>query len=294
MYKIIKYAHNPEFEEHSFHFDHVKIYWNEQITFHEQKTWELSFVITGSGTRVIGDTIEPFSRNEIILIPPNIPHCWSFDEMDADDSGKIENITITFSNLFLENCKITFPELETVINKILHHKEAISFKGDTLIRLQDLLITMKPESEIEKISSLIKVLALISSSENANTVGKPVIEDKKTKRMQKIILYLMNNYQNAITLDEMAKLVDLDKSSFCIFFKKMTGKTFFTYLTEYRIESSCHMITKTNLTIAEICFASGFNDVPYYNRVFKKIKKIRPTEYRTQHPKQAIPRHTYV
>ena len=280
MLKKVKYAHVPEFEEHSFHFDHVRIFWNEQITFHEQKTWELSYVITGSGTRIIGDTIEPFSRNEIILIPPNIPHCWSFDELDADDSGKIENITIVFSDNFLNNCKTTFPEFDNIIRQILANKEAISFKGDTLIRLQNFLTSMKTESKIERISSLIKVLALISSPEKANAVGKALIEDKKTKRMQKILLYIMNNYQNTITLEEMAKLVGLDKSSFCIFFKKMTGKTFFTYLTEYRIESSCQMITKTNMTIAEICFSSGFKDVPYYNRVFKKIKNIRPTEYR--------------
>ena len=280
MLNEVKYIHIPEFEEYSFHFDHVKIFWNEQISFHEQNTWELSYVITGSGTRIIGDTIEPFSHNEIILIPPNIPHCWSFDELDADESGKIENITITFSDLFLENCKRTFHELDNIINKILQNKEAISFKGDTLIRLQQLLISMKAESEIEKISSLIKVFALISMQENIKTVGKPVIEDMKAKRMQKILLYMMNNYQKSITLEEMANLLGLDKSSFCIFFKKMTGKTFFTYLTEYRIESSCQMITKTNLTISEICFASGFNDVPYYNRVFKKIKNIRPTEYR--------------
>ena len=280
MLEKVKYIHVPESEGHSFHFDHVRIYWNEQVTFHEQNTWELSYVITGSGQRIIGDTMESFSRNEIILIPPNIPHCWSFDEMDADDSGKIENITITFSDLFLENFKHTFPEFDDIINKILQNKEAMSFKGNTLIQLQNLLISMKTESEVEKISTLIKVLSLISSSENANAVGKPVIEDKKAKRMQKILLYIMNNYQNTITLEEMAKLVDLDKSSFCIFFKKMTGKTFFSYLTEYRIESSCQMITKTNLTIAEICFASGFNDVPYYNRVFKKIKNIRPTKYR--------------
>jgi len=280
MLEKIKYAHIPESKERSFHFDYVKIYWDEQVTFHEQKSWELSYVITGSGQRIIGDTIEPFSRNEIILIPPDIPHCWSFGELDADISGKIENITITFSDLFLDNCRIAFPELDNIINKVQQNKEAISFKGDTLTRLQNLLVTMKTESEIEKIASFIKVLALISSPENANTVGKPVIEDRKMKRMQKILMYIMNNYQNTITLEEVANLIDLDKSSFCIFFKKMTGKTFFTYLTEYRIESSCQMITKTNLTIAEICFASGFNDVPYYNRVFKKIKNIKPTAYR--------------
>lgn len=144
---------------------------------------------------------------------------------------------------------------------------------------------MAIQSEVERISSLIKVLKLISSPENTNTVGKQVFEDRKTKRMQKILLHIMNNYQNTITLEEMAKLVNLDKSSFCVFFKKMTGKTFFSYLTEYRIESSCQMIIKTNMTIAEICFASGFRDIPYYNRVFKKIKNYTPTEYRKKEKK---------
>lgn len=280
MFEKSKYTYVPELQKHSFFFDHVKIYWNEQITFHKQKTWELSYVITGSGTRIIGDTIEPFSRNEIILIPPDIPHCWAFNEFDADETGRIENITLTFSELFLEKCIAAFPEMDKYIKRMQHNTEAISFKGNTLIQLQNLMLSMIKQTEIEKISSLIKLLVLISSPEDSNAVGKPIIEDKKTIRMQKIQLYIMNNYQNNINLDEMAKLIELDKSSFCIFFKKMTGKTFFSYLTEYRIESSCQMLIQTNLSIAEICFISGFKDIPYYNRVFKRIKNITPTEYR--------------
>ncbi|MFV0468477.1 MAG: AraC family transcriptional regulator [Dysgonomonas sp.] len=280
MLKKIKYTHIPKSEEYSFHFDHVRIYWDEQITLHQQKTWELSYVITGSGTRIIGDTIEPFSRGEIILIPPDMPHCWSFDALDANESGKIENITITFSDRFLENCISTFPEMNDYIRGIQQNTKAISFKGETLAPLQYIISSMAEQSTVERISSLIKILALISSLENTDAVGRYIVEDRKKDRMQKILLYIMNNYQNTISLEEMAKLVDLDRSSFCIFFKKMTGKTFFSYLTEYRIESSCQMIIKTNMTIAEICFASGFKDVPYYNRVFKKVKNITPTEYR--------------
>lgn len=280
MIEKIKYTHILDSEERSFHFDHVRIYWNEQITFHQQKTWELSYVITGSGTRIIGDTIELFSRNEIILIPPDIPHCWSFDELDADEDGKIENITITFSNQTLDDCASLFPETADYISRLQQNKEAISFKGDTQIRLQQLLNSMISETGIQRLSSFIRLIALTSFPEQTHTVGKVTIEDKKTKRMQKILLYIMNNYQHTIALEDAAKVLGLDKSSFCIFFKKMTGKTFFSYLTEYRIESSCHMIAKTNMTIAEICFASGFRDVPYYNRVFRKIKNITPSEYR--------------
>lgn len=288
MFKKLKYTYIPELKKHSFFFDHVKIYWNEQITFHQQKTWELSYVITGSGTRIIGDTIEPFSRNEIILIPPDIPHCWSFNESDADEAGKIENITLTFSNRLLEKCIATFPEMDNYIKRMQYNTEAIFFKGTTLMQLQNLMLSMTKQTEIERISSLIKLLVLISSPEDANNVGKPIIEDKKTMRIQKIQLYIMNKYQNNINLNEMAKLVELDKSSFCIFFKKMTGKTFFSYLTEYRIESSCQMLIQTSLSVAEICFLSGFKDVPYYNRVFKRIKNITPTEYRKIPSQQSL------
>lgn len=60
----------------------------------------------------------------------------------------------------------------------------------------------------------------------------------------------------------------------------MTGKTFFTYLNDYRIETSCQMMTKNKMTIAEVCYASGFKDVPYYNRTFKKLKGMTPTKYK--------------
>lgn len=281
MREKIKYTHIPKLEEKSFNFDHVKINLHEQITLHQQKTWELSYIIIGSGTRIMGDQIESFSRNEIILIPPDLPHCWSFDKLDIDKNGKIENITITLSNNFLERCMSSFPELATYIGKILQRKSAVSFKGKTLKQLQQLMTAMVYETEIERLSSLIKILAIISTPEDIHAVGNPTFEDKKSKRMQKLLLYIMNNYQHSITLNDVSKLIGLDKSSFCIFLKKMTNKTFFTYLTEYRIEVSCLMIAKTNMTISEICYSSGFKDVPYYNRVFKKLKSMTPSEYRS-------------
>lgn len=100
------------------------------------------------------------------------------------------------------------------------------------------------------------------------------------KRKQSIYLYVMNNYQHNITLDEASRFAGMEKSAFCVFFKKMTGKSFFTFLTDYRIEASCQMLLKTSKSVAEVCIASGFRDVPYYNRVFKKAKEMTPSEYR--------------
>ena len=280
MHEKLKFAYHPADNFNTFLFDHVHILSNEQIALHQQQTWELSYVITGQGMRIIGDTMERFSQGEVVLVPPNIPHYWAFDEHVSDNEGKIENITLSFTDSLLKNIKTTFPELTNSITKIEEYDNALSFNGHPLERLRKIMQKTITQPHAEQTSSLLDILSIISSQKKAVEVGRFVVENKAAKRLQRIYLYVMNNYNNMITLDEVAAYAAMEKSAFCVFFKKMTGKTFFAYLTEYRIESSCQMIKKTNLTIAEICFASGFNDVPYYNRVFKKMKNIRPTEYR--------------
>ena len=82
-----------------------------------------------------------------------------------------------------------------------------------------------------------------------------------------------------ITLDDVARHVGMNRTSFCIFFKKVSGKTFVTYLNEYRIELACRLLKQQKVSVAEICYQVGFNNVPYFNRVFKKMKGVSPSEY---------------
>ncbi len=278
MKQNLKYY--PRARTHTFHFDHVHIKWNQQVPLHQQETWELSYIITGSGARIIGDVVENFSKGEVILIPPNIPHCWSFDESVHDSEGKIENITIVFENDFLESCKNLFPELFSSISQLQGNENAVSFTDELLNKLQVLMTSMIQQNNIERVSSFIKLLELIAYCKDMQIVGRPVVENKREKKLQEIYLFILSNFQRNISLEEISKSVGMQKSSFCVFFKKMTGKSFLTYLTEFRIESSCQMLLKTKLSVAEICLASGFNDIPYYNRVFKKIKDVTPTQFR--------------
>ena len=276
--KNLKYF--PSSETETFSFDHVHIRFDEQVPMHQQETWELAYIISGAGIRIIGDVVENFSAGEIILIPPDIPHCWLFDKNVHDEEGKIENICIFFKDQFLENCKNCFPELAETISNIQKNPNALSFSGLNQKKIQEKMREMMEQNKIERLSSLILILHLISNYSSTNIVGHATKERKKEKKLHKIYLFVMNNFHRNIELDEIAKVSGMPKSTFCVFFKKMTGKSFVTYLTEFRIESSCQMLLKTKMSVSEICIASGFNDIPYYNRIFKKIKNLTPTEYR--------------
>lgn len=276
--KTLKYYPSPSTE--TFSFDHVHITLDKQIPMHQQETWELAYIISGSGIRIIGDVVENFSEGEVILIPPDVPHCWSFDKNVYDKDGKIEHICVFFKNEFLDNLKQSFSELNQTISKIKDNQNALSFFDETQKKLQELMMTMRSQNTIERLSSIILILDQISSSKSANIVGSKTSERKNEKKLHEIYMFILSNFHRNIELDEVAKLVGMPKSTFCLFFKKMTGKSFMTYLTDFRIESSCQMLLKTKMSVSEICVASGFNDIPYYNRIFKKIKNQTPTEYR--------------
>jgi YesN/AraC family two-component response regulator len=276
----IKYCPPPENNEKSFYFDHVRIFWNEQITYHQAEDWELSYIIKGSGTRVLGDTVETFLSGEVILLPPKMPHGWYFNEFDHDEQGKIENITIIFSKKLLYNLSNIFPELTATVQTLNTCQKALTFGGHTLKKLQVKITEMLSQTNAEQIASFINLLSIISNFKDTKAVGHFNKRNKTAVKMQDISRFMVHNYQRKITLDEIAKYVNMNRSSFCTFFKREKGKSFLTALNEYRIECSCLMLRETNMAVTDICYSVGFDDVPYFNRTFRKLKGETPKNFR--------------
>jgi len=276
----VKYSHVQFPEGKSFYFDHVRIFWNEQITLHQQREWEISYIIKGSGTRLIGDVVEPFASGEVILLPPNLPHAWFFNEFDHDADGKIENITIIFPKALLDSIQLLFPELEQVVTLFKALDKAVGFDGSVLADLQRMMKEMTAQNDQQQIASLITILSRIAESSQNRIVGYCEKSTRSADKVREIYRYVLNHYQREITLDEIAHHVEMNRSSFCTFYRRETGKTFFSALNEYRVNCACMMLRETNKSIAEICYATGFNDVPHFSRTFKKVIGESAREYR--------------
>jgi AraC-like DNA-binding protein len=279
----VKYCHVYIDADKSFYFDHVHIVWDQQMTLHQHDEREISYIVTGSGTRVIGDVVETFSRGEVLFLPPNMPHGWYFNDYDHDSEGKIENITIIFPESMLDRFNVSFPETQGCISAIRRYKDGVSFGGHTLRMIQELMTGMVAQNSVGRLSSFLQLMSIIGSSSEARVVGSRYRKDKVAAKMQEVSRFMMNNFQREVSLDEVARYLGMNKSAFCSFFKREQGKTFFSALNEYRIDCSCLMLRETELSIADVCFAVGFNDIPHYNRTFKKLKGISPKHYRAQY-----------
>jgi AraC-like DNA-binding protein len=119
-------------------------------------------------------------------------------------------------------------------------------------------------------------LATISNSIEPEPGDQP--EDQVVSRAKK---YISERFQERITLDEAAQAVNASTRHFCKVFKQATGITFTDYLARTRVEKAKHLLQNPHLRVSEIAFETGFDSISQFNRSFKRITGMSPTQFRS-------------
>lgn len=282
----------PEVENHSFFFVNRFLEINVEAKLHRHNAWELYYVVHGYGNRIAGDMLQPFSAGDVALIPPDMPHRWEYTPASADSNGCIRYLMVAFSSALVEQCITIFPELRNRLTGIIFPTDALKFGPESSPTIRRILSQMCEMDELGRLCEMFRLLPVVFTSSDHMLAGKPMRIERDVRRMQHICTYVMAHYVHTISLDEIAAEVGMNRSAFCSYFKRCKEITFFEFLSAYRIDTACEMLTTSQLSIAEICYAVGFNDVPHFNRTFKKMKHISPREYKKQFSKplnQQIP-----
>lgn len=106
---------------------------------------------------------------------------------------------------------------------------------------------------------------------------------KDEQRVKLALDYIKANYREQITLDEIAKELNICKSECCRCFKRVLGLTPIEYVVRYRIYTAAFLLDEPGQKrndIAEIAVKVGFNNISYFNKMFKKYIGMTPSEYR--------------
>lgn len=279
---------NMKQENPTLTFYHVSLHPDQQIGLHRQQSWELSYIIHGSGVRTLGSVHEPFSSSDAVLIAPEVSHQWLFDSQDTDESGNIENITISFPRDMLHQLAEIIPEYVPLASWYDSIGTALVFAKPESEVIGDALLQMQSQPHHLRIAQLLQVLSDIFEHHHLTPLaGSPSIGQFSTKassdsRIQKIEVFLACNYQRKVNLEDLASHVGLNRSSLCTYFKQRMGKTIMQYLIDLRLTIAKQLLESDDLSIAQCCYKSGFNDIPHFNRTFKRSMGITPNEYRAK------------
>ena len=102
-----------------------------------------------------------------------------------------------------------------------------------------------------------------------------------SQRLETVFAYMNRNFSRQISLRDVAETVNMSEVSFSRFIKKATGQNFIDTLAEIRLGHVSRMLIDTDMTIAEIAFCCGFNNMANFNRIFKRKKGMPPHRFRT-------------
>lgn len=257
--------------------------------FHYHNEYELMFHIENRGTRFVGDSIQRFDNGDLVIIGPNTPHYWHSDDVyfkrDLNLLAKV--ILIQFSKDFLGQDFFNLPEMRTVKELLAKASRGVQILGDDRNRIDLLIMELPSCNGWEQLIKLIYILCIISESTKTRMLASAGFNEanwmKFDKKIGNIFDFLLKNYTRQISLEEISEYANMNKSAFCRYFKKSANKTFTQALNEIRIGFACKEIIYSNKTIAEISFFCGYENVTYFNRIFKQIKKRTPMEYRAFH-----------
>ncbi|MDV7187689.1 AraC family transcriptional regulator [Lutibacter sp. TH_r2] len=247
---------------------------------HQHKEIQISLVISGEGTFVIGDYVGAFKANDIFVIGENLPHVFKQDDAFK---GKTEMVSIFFSKNSYGEHFFELPEfdhMQLLLNDIGLGVRIKSNKKE----LSELINTIKTQVKFNQFLSFLHILNLLSESKRetlSSLINLKKYGGNEGKRMSDIFQYTMNNFHKEVSLHDVANIANMTPNAFCRYFKQRTTKTFVNFLIDIRIGNACKLLAKNNdLSITEISYKSGFNNLANFNRKFKAIKGITPSEYR--------------
>ena len=252
---------------------------------HYHPEFEIIFVEKSYGIRLMGSHIGNFSDGDLVFISSNLPHVWKNDNnfYQNDENLKVDAYVIHFREDALGEKFFSFPEFTNIRKLFVHGQQGVLIKGKDVGHIYELIKKVYLASGIERLLLFLKTLEEIARIEDYELLSSPGYVNSvnlvDTQRINTVVEFLMTNYTRDISVDEVAKLVKMNKSSFCRYFKSRTHKTCSQFLNEIRITHACKLLVNDNLTASEVCYETGYNNISHFTRQFKLITGTTTKNY---------------
>ena len=241
---------------------------------------EICFTRKSSGQRFVGNKIAPYEIGDLVMLGSFLPHGFTTSE-------ETDQIVIQFNEHFMGKTFLEKPEMRKILELIHRANMGLEFHGKTQKKAARKIIEILTEQGSIKFIKLLQLLTILANSEEYKTICSKnystTLNKDQLNRVKTIFEYIEKNYQKEISIPEIAKSLNLSESAFYKFIRKHTKKKFTQIINEYRINHATKLLIETELTISQICYQSGYNNLSYFNRKFRAITKIRPNEFREKY-----------
>ncbi len=254
-------------------FDHVSMHWHEEV--------EIISIKKGYGIVHVDLVRLEVKAGDFIFILPGQLHSI---EQNQNFVMEYENIIFNTDVLNTNDmCSINFlrPVFDGETNfPILIDGEKSYYESiyRSIENLDDLCNRRPFGYQLAVKGTLFQIFFTLIT--NSDSISHKIKKNKSLDKMKIILSYIQENYSKQITIEEISGVCYYSKSHFMKFFKASTGQGFVQYLNDYRLNIAAQMLSSTSDNIIDIALKTGFENLSYFNRVFKKKYGTSPSQYR--------------
>ena len=250
--------------------------------YHFHPEYELTLIVNGSGKRYVGIHMNDYTAGDLVLLGSNLPHCWK--TTPSNNHEKSISIVIQFQKDFLGKDFFTVPETRRIRQLLNNSSHGIQFTGNTTMLQQKMQKILQEADPFKKLLLMLDMLHELAAANDYLMLDKqnayPALSLNEKERIHTAMAYIVENFQNNISLKAVAATVNMTPEAFCKYFKKMSRKTFIEVVNDYRIDFAIGQLVNTEKSIVQIGFDSGFNDISNFYKTFKNRTKLSPLGYR--------------
>lgn len=258
---------------------------------HFHPHYQLFTVIEGSGTRFIGDDIRHFEAGDTVFLGPNLPHLWRSDRayFERNSTLQTQGIVVYFTEDFLGKEFFEKPEMYALKQLLLSSERGLDIQNTMRNIIVDDLKELTILRGFDGVLKLLSILQKLTQTIDCKFITSINYENNhkisETERMRLVHEYVMKHYKEKISLSEVAALANMAEAAFCRYFKSRTNKTFSDFVSEIRIGQACKLLLDNKMSVAQVCYESGYNTVSNFNNQFKLLKGKSPKQYQKMYIK---------
>ena len=260
---------------------------------HIHDVLELNFVANAAGARrVVGDSSEVIDNLDLVLITsPDLEHVWEQYECKSED---IHEVTVQFRlNFDLDTSPFRFSSYKSIYDMLIRAQRGLAFPPEAIMLVYHRLARLSSIEEgfiaVQEFFSILYELSKFDDArELASSSFAKVEVVSESKRILKVKNYIDEHYKDDLSLEQLADIVGMTPTAFSRYFKQRTAKNNSEYIVDIRLGHSARLLVDTSDSVSEICWATGFNTLSNFNRLFRKRKGCSPTEFREKYQKTKV------
>jgi len=254
---------------------------------HHHPEYELTLTMNSRGKRYIGDSVADYEGNDLVLVPPDLPHTWASNK-SIDAAAPQAAIVIWFSGDWARRIADCCPEYEPLRTLLRRGASGLAFSSEAGLAASQHVEALLSTSPRQRLSAALDLLCELAGSDatplaspaafNQERVGRP--SGHEPERLNRALSVIDARFAERLTLHELAEAATLSERTLNRYFVQHLGESVGKYLNRVRIGHACRMLVTTSWPISVIASRSGFPNVANFNRQFRVMKQTTPAAYR--------------